>query len=108
MTSTASESSFSLMADDELFSFFSDYFKDINGFRPRGAHWTREVVIGWCDAQSTPEMVALHQAQWEEEARWNDVLEARYDAAYVKSSSAKASEEDEMDKYELMAARAGF
>ena len=53
MTSTTSESSFSIMADDELFSFFSDYFKDINGVRPRGAHWTREVVIGWVEADPT-------------------------------------------------------
>jgi hypothetical protein len=101
-------SSFSLMADDELFSEFSDFFKSVNGFRPRGAYWTRDAVIDWCDAQSTPEMIAYHQAQWEEEARRNDVLEARWDAAYVKTSSAKASEEDEIDKYELMAIRSGF
>jgi hypothetical protein len=107
MTST-SPSSFSLMADDELFSVFSDFYKDCNGIRPRGAHWTRESVIDWCEAQSTPEMIAYHQAQWAEEARWNDVLEERFIAAYGKFSNKKASEEDEMDKYELMAANAGF
>lgn len=93
-----SNSSFSQMSDDELFSYFSDFFKDINGHRPRGAFWTREVVVEWCERESTPEAMARHQEDWTAEEQY---FQGLYTQPVVVSV-------DPMDKYEMMAVRAGF
>ena len=37
--------------DSELWQFFSDYYKDTNGFRPRDSHWTVNRVNAWLDEQ---------------------------------------------------------
>ena len=94
-----SNSSFSQMSDDELFSYFSDFHKDVLGFRPRGAFWTREVVVDWCERESTPEAMARHQEEWAVEEQYFQGLNSQPDVVVS---------EDPMDKYEMMAARAGF
>ena len=102
MTDTTT-SQFSQMSDDELFSLFSDWFKDVNNFRPRGAHWTRETVIEWCDANSTPEAIERNLAEW--------ALEDEYYASLnesLKTSENSDNSENSESKYEQMAIDAGF
>ena len=102
MTDTTN-GSFKIMSDDELFSLFSDWFKDVNNFRPRGAHWTRETVIEWCEANSTPEAIARQQQEW--------ALEDEYYASLnesLKTSENSDNSENSESKYEQMAFSAGF
>lgn len=51
--------------DADLFDIFSDWYKDINGFRPRG--WTREDIISWMEYEGSPEAQAQRQAEQQEE-----------------------------------------
>ena len=63
---------------DELLSYFSDWYKEVNGFRPRGEYWTRERIISWMEYESDPEVQEMRHAQWAEESRRLDEMEAAW------------------------------
>ena len=103
MTDTTTTSSFSMMSDDELYSFFSDFHKDVLGFRPRGDFWTRERVVEWCERETSPESMKIHLAEW--------ALEDEYYASLnesLKTSENSDNSENSESKYEQMAIDAGF
>lgn len=58
---------FASLTDNELYSFFSDFYKEINNIRPRGEYWTREVILAWCIDETSPEAMERHQADWAEQ-----------------------------------------
>lgn len=114
MTDTTT-SSFEIMSDDELYSFFSDFHKDVLGFRPRGDFWTRERVVEWCERETSPEAMERHQAEWKAEAEMNDLWDAELDAEWkaelaARSSCKRTQSLDDLfdNKYEAMAFSAGF
>lgn len=65
---------FNSFSRDELLSYFSDFYKEVNGFRPLG--WDRERMIEWLEYNLQPEVQEMHQAKWAEEARFLDEKEA--------------------------------
>lgn len=65
---------FATYSDDELFSLFSDSYKEIHGYRPRAR--ARENMIEWLEYEMQSDVQAERQAQWEAEARWFDEQEA--------------------------------
>ena len=102
MTDTTT-TSFEIMSDDELYSFFSDFHKDVLGFRPRGDFWTRERVVEWCERETSPESMKIHLAEW--------ALEDEYYASLnesLKTSENSDNSENSESKYEKMAFAAGF
>jgi len=93
---------FEAMNNQELMGMFSDWYKDIHGIRPRGEYWTREVVIDWCNRESTPEAIARQDAIW-----------AMEDAAMEEYNRDLSREESLLNadtefKYEIMAEKFGF
>ena len=102
MTDTTT-TSFEIMSDDELYSFFSDFHKDVLGFRPRGDFWTRERVVEWCERGTSPESMKIHLAEW--------ALEDEYYASMnesLKISENSENSENSESKYEKMAFEFGF
>ena len=96
----AAASPFVMMDDDELYSFFSDFYKSVLGFRPRGSFWTREVVINWCKRESTPEAIARQAEIWaKEESEMEE---------YNMDLSREESLLDTESKYERMAENFGL
>lgn len=67
---------FAAMSDDDVFSLYSDWYKDVNGFRPRGH--SREQAISWMEYESKPEVQAERRAQWDAEAAWLDEMDRKY------------------------------
>ena len=65
-------SNFNTMSDDELFSMFSDFYKDVNGFRPRGH--SRDYAINWMEFELSPEQQARRrELEAAEEAHWQEL-----------------------------------
>lgn len=102
MTDTTT-TSFEIMSDDELYSFFSDFHKDVLGFRPRGDFWTRERVVEWCERETSPESMKIHLAEWALE----DEYYASLNESFKISENSENSENSE-SKYEKMAFEFGF
>lgn len=67
---------FAAMSDDDVFSLYSDWYKDVNGFRPRGH--SREQAISWMEYESKPEVQAERRAQWDAEAAWLAEMDRKY------------------------------
>lgn len=42
---------FNEYTDQALWDIFSDWYKDTNGFRPRGSYWTRERIVSWMESE---------------------------------------------------------
>ena len=100
MENTSSSIDFSSYSDDELYSFFSDFYKSIFNVRPRGPYWTREVVIEWCTRETSPEAMAQHQADWAEQEELFQFYEV---------NGGKEPKENPFDsRFEEMAWNAGF
>ena len=79
---------------DELLSYFSDFYKEVNGFRPRG--WDRERMVEWLEYNLQPEVQKMHQAQWEAEARRLDEMEAEMEAAWKEDQLRLEAEQEEL------------
>lgn len=58
---------FNSMNDDDLFSLFSDSYKDVHNFRPRGH--SREYAVAWLTYELSPEREEARRKQREEEER---------------------------------------
>ena len=100
MENTSSSIDFSSYSDDELLSFFSDFYKDINGHRPRGEYWTREIILAWCIDETSLEAMERHQADWAEQ-------EAMFQ--FYEVNDGKEPKESPFDsRFEEMAWNAGF
>lgn len=94
-------SNFALMTDSELFGFFSDLYKDVNGVRPVSG-WDRASVVAFCESWTSPEGVEQLIAQWaleekfyrdcEQDALMNELIDE------LRTPS----------RYEAMAERAGY
>ena len=69
---------FNAMSDEDLLSLFSDWYKDVNGIRPRGAYWDRDHMLEWMEHETKPEVQEERRAQWEEESRWIQEQEDRF------------------------------
>ena len=79
---------------DELLSYFSDFYKEVNGFRPRG--WDRERMIEWLEYNQRPEVQEMHHAQWAEESRRLDEMEAEMEAAWKEEQLRLEEEQEEL------------
>ena len=100
METTSSSIDFSSYSDDELLSFFSDFYKEINNIRPRGEYWTREIILAWCIEETSPEAMEQHQADWAEQ-------EAMFQ--FYEVNDGKEPKESPFDsRFEEMAWNAGF
>ena len=66
---------FSEMSDDDVFSLFSDFYKDVNGFRPRG--FSREYAVSWMEFEMQPERQEARRKEWEAEAAWIEEMARR-------------------------------
>lgn len=113
MTEPNTVSSFYMMDDNELYCFFSDFYKTVLGFRPRGDFWTRERVVEWCERETSPEAMERHQAEWAAEAEMNDRLEAEWkdlETEWKADATSKETVKESMfdSKYEEMAWAAGY
>lgn len=67
---------FAAMSDDDVFSLYSDWYKDVNGFRPRGH--SRKQAISWMEYESKPEVQAERRTQWDAEAAWLAEMDRKY------------------------------
>lgn len=86
---------FNAMSDDELFSIYSDFYKDVNGFRPRGH--SREQAISWLEFELSPEQQARRrELEAAEEAHWQE-LERKW-AAEEEASRSAAEEQRLFDE----------
>ncbi len=91
---------FASLTDNELYSFFSDFYKDCSGIRPRGEYWTREIILAWCIEETSPEAMERHQADWAEQ-------EAMFQ--FYEVNDGKEPKESPFDsRFEEMAWNAGF
>lgn len=83
----------------DLWTIFSDVFKDHNGFRPKG-FWTEEEVVQWLDFAESEEM---QKALAERNAMLDAMLEesiAEYEAQMKAERERLAEAEAEYDYYQ--------
>lgn len=85
---------FNSFSDDELLSYFSDFYKEVNGFRPRG--WDRERMVEWCEYNSQPEVQEMHQAQWAEESRRLDEMLDEMETSWKEDQLRLEEEQEEL------------
>lgn len=88
---------FSSMTDSDLFGFFSDLYKDVNGVRPHSP-WDRQSVINFCEHWTSPEAVSELLDQWDEESEYLKRMKKDFAPEY----------EDIPDRYEIMAETVGY
>lgn len=70
-------SKFNQYNDQDLLDLFSDWYKEVNGFRPRGEYWTRERILSWIDYESDPAVQDQRRIEWEREAARLDELDRK-------------------------------
>ena len=98
-------SNFALMTDSELFGFFSDLYKDVNGVRPVSG-WDRASVVAFCESWTSPEGVEQLTVQWAEEDECFKALEEKWNRDC--EQDALLNDLRTPSRYEAMAERAGY
>ena len=89
-------SNYNTMSDDDLLNIFSDWYKEVNGFRPRGEYWTRERIINWIEYESDPEVQEMRQCQWAEESRRLDEMLNEMEASWKEEQLRLEAEQEEL------------
>lgn len=94
---------FESISDDELFSMYSDVYKSYYNIRPSLSYVTREFIIDWFDYESQPEVVAARQKELEEEVKFFESMEKRYqEELEILAKEQKEQEEMYLESQERM------
>ena len=70
-------SNFNQYNDEDLFNLFSDWYKEVNGFRP--GHRSREDIISWMVYESDPAVQEQRRVEESErDADWLDEMDRKF------------------------------
>jgi hypothetical protein len=83
------------MSTEELHTLVWDWYKDVNGIRPRhiGSN-DREAMLSFIEYELRPEVQARREQEWAEEAKLLDEMEARYEAELAASEKQRQEERE--------------
>jgi hypothetical protein len=66
------------MSNEELHTLVSDWFKDVNGFRPRHISiQDREAMLNFIEYELRPDIQAMRNAEWDEQEKWFEDMNAK-------------------------------
>ena len=67
------------MSTEELGVLVWDWYKDVNGIRPRHMDSSdREAMLSFVEYELRPEVQEMRRKEWEEEEAWLDKMEQDY------------------------------
>lgn len=87
---------FNEYTDQDLIDLFSDWYKDVNGFRPRGEYWTRERIVSWMESERE---LADAQDELKQEMEEDYFLWQQEAARLAETENTPEEEEDKYEQY---------